>query len=149
MVKRIFLFCFLALLASTPAIAQTITFTWDPHDQAAVIEGFKLYQSKQSGNYTSTPVATFTGGSLTTGTIAKPTQPGRYYWVLTSFMADPAGGVLESTYSNEVTDVVKPKAPTGFARVLGTVASAPYNATKTVGRAVKSIFVNERGLRIQ
>lgn len=147
--KHLFLFCFLVLLASTPAIAQTITFAWDTHPEAAVIEGFKLYQAKQSGNYTTTPVATFTGGSLTTGTIAKPTSPGRYYWVITAFMPDPVGGVLESTYSNEVTDVVKPKAPTGFARVLGAIASAPRDAIVAIGKAVKGIFVNERGLRIQ
>lgn len=126
-------------------MAQTITFAWDAHPEAAVIEGFRLYQAKQSGNYAQPPVGTFTGGALTTGTIPKPTSPGRYYWVLTAFMADPAGGVLESTYSNEVTDVVKPKAPTGFARVLGAVASVPA----TIGRAVKSVFVREKGLRLK
>lgn len=144
--KRFILFCLLALVAS-PAMAQTITFAWDAHEQAAVITGFKLYQSKQSGNYTAPAVATFTGGTLTTGTIPKPTSPGRYYWTLRAYMPDTAtpGVDIESTDSNEVTDVVKPKAPTGFSRVLGAVASVPA----TVGRAVKSVFVKERGLRIQ
>jgi len=94
------------IVLSVPCMAQTINFAWDPHTQAADLAGFKLYQGKTAGTYDQGLVATFTGGSLTTGSIPVP-KPGRYYWVLTAFTPDS----IESDFSNEVTMVVKPKPP--------------------------------------
>jgi len=143
MMRQLLLITALLLLAA-PLAAQTITFAWDPHPESAVIEGFKLYQSKQSGNYSAGPVVTFTGGTLVTGIAPKPTSPGRYYWVLRAYMPDPAvpGTFIESGNSNEVTDVIKPKEPTGFIKTLGAIATS-------IGSAVKSIFVGKKGLRIE
>lgn len=91
---------------ATSAFAQSITFQWDPHPQASEIQGFKLYASKQSGSYT-TPIATFQGGTLTTGTIPSGILGlGKQYFVLTAFVND-----IESDRSNEVNTVIKPKAP--------------------------------------
>ena len=137
---------FLLLFLAMPAAAQTIQFAWDAHPEAATITGFHLYQAKQSGNYTAAPVGDFVGGSLMTGTIPKPTSPGRYYWVLTAYMPDPAGGVIESGYSNEVTDTVKPKNPTGFVKsALSAIAYVP----RKVAGAVKGVFVADKNLRIK
>jgi len=136
------------MLLAAPLASQTITFGWDPHPEAAVIEGFKLYQSKQSGNYITAAVATFTGGTLVEGTAPKPSSPGRYYWVLRAYMTDPAfpGAIIESVNSNEVTDVIKPKEPTGFKR--GTLDAITY-LPRTVGRAVKSLFTRQPNLKIK
>lgn len=136
---------FLLVILVTPATAQQITFAWDAHEQASVITGFHLYQSKQSGNFTGAPVGDFIGGTLTTGSIPKPTSPGRYYWVLTAYMPDPLGGTIESGYSNQVTDVVKPKEPTGFIR---TVTQAIAYVPTKVASAVKGLFSQNRNLKI-
>jgi len=114
------------ILMALPAMAQTINFAWDPHEEAAQITGFKLYQSKQSNSYTITPVATFTGGSLVTGSIPQPAL-GRYYYVLTAFK-DDAGYILESSYSNEVTLVLKPKPPklNSAIQVIASTISKPF-----------------------
>lgn len=113
---RKFLLFSIMLLVALPLMAQTgtVTFAWDSHPESAAIDGFKLYQTKQSMNYTTTPVATYTPGALTTGTIPKPTSFGRYYFVLTAFKTDTSVSpsvLIESDYSNEVSLVVKPKAP--------------------------------------
>lgn len=98
------------LLTGGVAVAQNITFEWDPHEQAAELAGFKLYQTKQCGQYGTAPVATFTGGYLVTGSIPLPTGTGKHCWVLTAYIV--ADGVdVESAYSNEVSSVVKPKPP--------------------------------------
>lgn len=98
------------ILCAIPAYAQqTVTFAWDPHEEAAQITGFKLYQTKQAGVYTQPAIATFTDGSVTTGTIPQPLL-GRYYYVLTAFK-DDSGYILESDHSNEVSLVLKPKPP--------------------------------------
>jgi hypothetical protein len=118
----------LALLClSVPAVAQQVTFAWDAHPEAAQITGFKLYQAKSSGSYGATAAATFTGGDLTTGTIPQPAL-GRYYFVLTAFVDDPSG-ILESPYSNEVTLVLKPKAPK-LINAVQTAVMAPFRAAK-------------------
>ncbi|HOJ85210.1 MAG TPA: hypothetical protein PKY23_10955 [Bacillota bacterium] len=83
-----------------------MVFEWDQHPQASELDGFKLYQSKTSMGYPTAPVAIFTGGATTTGTIAAPQSPGRYFFVLTAFTGD-----VESDYSNEVSFVVKPNPP--------------------------------------
>jgi hypothetical protein len=103
---KIFLIVTLLLVFSIPALAQgTVNFAWDVHPEAAQLTGFKLYQSKVSGSYGLTPVATFSGGALVSGSIPKPGL-GRYYYVLTAFNAE-----VESDVSNEVTLTIKPKAP--------------------------------------
>lgn len=142
--RRLMLFCFLAVVAPVPLVAQTITFAWDAHPEAADITGFHLLQSKQSGVYNlAAPIATFVGGSLTTGQIPKP-KPGRWYWVLTAYK-DDGGLIIDSGFSNEVTEVIKPQAPTGFVR---SAASAIAFVPKKIGGAIKSVFVRDSGLRI-
>jgi len=104
---KIYLLILALLLFALPVSAQTtVTFEWDPHPQAADLLGFKLYQSKQTGTYPSAPVCTFVGGSLTTGQCAKPSSPGKWYWVLTAYVID-----VESEYSNEVNLVIRPDKP--------------------------------------
>lgn len=104
MKKLIFLSIF--LLLAIPSMAQTINFEWDPHPQAAQLEGFKLYQATSPGAYNmAAPAATFTGGSTVTGSIPEP-GIGHYYWVLTAYVQD-----LQSLPSNEVTLAIPPSAP--------------------------------------
>jgi hypothetical protein len=113
LIKQIII-VFLFLLLSTAAYAETVTFAWDAYSESASITGFHLFQSKQSGIYGATQVATFSP-TATTGSIAKPTQYGRFYWVLTAFYLDASvtpNLTTESDYSNEVNMVIKPKAPT-------------------------------------
>ena len=120
------------ILIAFPAFSQTITFAWDPHPEAATITGFYLYQSKNAGTYGVTPVATFTPGTLTTGSIPKPTSFGRYYYVLTAYAVDTSvtpNLTLESDHSNEVSVNVKPKSPKIVSAALA-VLSAPINAIK-------------------
>lgn len=109
------IFLFITILScAAPLFAQgTITLAWDP--DAESITGFKLYQSKTSGIYTAgTPVATFTPGTLTTGTIPKPTSFGKYFYVLTAYSLDTTvtpNATMESGFSNEVSVLVTPKSP--------------------------------------
>jgi hypothetical protein len=104
------LFVIALLLIAVPCMAQAnLSFSWDAHGQAAQITGFKLYQSITSGTYGSTPVATFAGGTITTGSIPRPTLIGKYYYVLTAY----ASG-MESAYSNEVNFTVGITPPTGL-----------------------------------
>lgn len=122
MKKTLLLLAFLFL--AVPVMAQNVVFEWDPHPEAAQLQGFKLYQSKQSGQYSAPPVATFNGGNLTTGSIAQPAL-GRWYFVLTAFT--PEG--LESGFSNEVTTVVKPKPPV-LKTAVQTALLAPVKGAK-------------------
>lgn len=99
----------IVLLASIGAAQaqNSVNFAWDLSSDDSTLGvggGYHLYQSKLSGNYT-TPVATYPPGA-TTGSIQRP-GPGRYYWVLTAFTSD----AIESSYSNEVTLVIKPNPP--------------------------------------
>jgi hypothetical protein len=122
-----------------PAFAQnTLTFAWDPHPQAIYLTGFNLYQTKTSGTYAGAPIATFTGGSTTTGTIQKPSSPGKWYWVLTAFMPD-----AESDYSNQVDTVIKPEKP-NLRSVTLTALKAPVEGIiKLAG-----LFHGKKNLRI-
>lgn len=134
------------LLIATSVFAQTtqVTFAWDPDAEA--ITGFKLYQSKQSGNYTSTPVATFTPGTLVTGSIPKPTSFGRYYYVLTAYAVDTTvtpNVTTESGYSNEVTLVVNPRPPKLNSAILAAIR-APIDLVKWVMKGNHQ----EKGLRV-
>jgi len=130
----------LFILNSTLLLAQnTLTFEWDPHSQAADLLGFKLYQSKQSGTYSSTPIATFLGGSLTTGSITKPSSPGKWYWVLTAYMLD-----AESDYSNEVNKVIKPNPP-NLKSVTLTALKAPVGGIVKLAKLLKK----DKGLRVR
>lgn len=102
--KHLMLVLFIVAIVAVPAMAQNVTFAWDPHNEAAQLTGFHLYQSKTAGGpYTLS--TTFNGGASVTGSIAKPGL-GRYYFVLTAFNAE-----VESDYSNEVSLVVKPAKP--------------------------------------
>lgn len=116
------------LLLAVPAVAQQVTFAWDPHPEAAQITGFKLYQSKQSTSYGAIPAGTFTGGNLTTGSIPKPGL-GRFYFVLTAYVTE-GGTDIESGYSNEVSLVLKPKSPNLLSATLMAVITAPVKAVK-------------------
>jgi len=85
-------------------VALVITFEWD-YNQDHLIDGFQLYQTQISGQYTSPPVATVPAGvHIVTITIAD----GIYYWVATAYK-----GQLESKFSNEVTNS-QPSKPTGI-----------------------------------
>jgi hypothetical protein len=133
----------LLFAVAIPAAAQTVNFAWDPHDQASQIAGFRLYMTKASGGYTGTPVATFTPGTATAGSIPQPAL-GRYFFVLRAFIDDPAGAV-ESDNSNEVTLVLKPKPPR-LLSAIQTVLLAPIRgAVKAAGIIAGS---DKRGLRI-
>ena len=99
------------LLLAVPCMAQTnLQFQWDAHAQASQLAGFKLYSGTVSGTYAVAPVATFIGGSLTSGTIARPTKIGKTFYVLSAY--DSAGN--ESGYSNEVSYTVAISPPTGL-----------------------------------
>jgi hypothetical protein len=100
----------LILLIAVPCMAQSnLQFQWDSYGMASQATGYKLYQSITSGTYGSTPVATFVGGNLTSGTIPNPVLIGKYYFVLTAYASGN-----ESPYSNEVTYTVGLTAPTGL-----------------------------------
>lgn len=116
---RILIALSLLLLIPLSVSAQNVTFEWDPHPEGTYLAGYKLYQSKTSGMYLATVVATFQGGTLTTGSIPKPGL-GKYYWVLTAYMADGS----ESDFSNEVSLVLKPKPPV-LKSVVQTALMAP------------------------
>ena len=107
--KRL-LFVIALMFIAIPVMAQNnLQFQWDAHPQAAQLTGFKLYSTNTPGTYGSTPIATFTGGNLTSGTIPKPTTIGTTYYSLTAFA--PGG---ESTRSNEVSYNVSIAPPTGL-----------------------------------
>jgi hypothetical protein len=129
--KRIILALFAVITLVAVSNAQTVTFAWDAHEQAAELTGFKLYQAKSAGGpYTN--VGTFTPGALMTGTITRPGL-GRYYYVLTAFTPE-----VESDNSNEVTLVVKPKAPR-LINAIQTALTAPVKAAK----AFLALFSNK------
>ena len=134
--KHLILVVALMLLA-VPAMAQ-ITFMWDLSTDDAILGatgGYKLYQSKVSGTYGATVVATVLRG-INTVTIPKPGL-GRFYWVVTAFES----GGNESDYSNEVTAVIKPAKPTNFRT---TVISALVYPFKAIGK----MAANKKNLQI-
>jgi hypothetical protein len=119
--KRIFLFCLLALLATLPAVARpgpvalwqnpdgTVTLAWDPNTEAD-LAGYKIYWGATSGTY-GTPV---TIGKVTTFTTPKLAN-GAWFFAVT---AHNTGG-LESGFSNEVTCIVNvAPAPPGNLRIV-------------------------------
>jgi hypothetical protein len=127
------------LLFLTPTVmAQTVTFAWDAHEQAAELTGFKLYQAKSAGGpYTN--VGTFTPGALMTGTITRPGL-GRYYYVLTAFTPE-----VESDNSNEVTLVVKPKPP----RLVSAIQTALLSPVKGAQWLLAKITGKDKNLKIK
>lgn len=145
--KRYILTISICLLFSVSLFAQngSISFAWDTHTEAAQITGFKLYQSKTSGSYTlGSPVATFVGGTLTTGTIPKPGL-GKYFWVLTAYLTD-GNGTIESDFSNEVYLVIKPKPPK--LNTVTQIALAPVKAITYMASIFKKRDV-DKVLRIE
>ena len=126
----------LLLLALVPAAVAQVTFQWDPHEEAATITGFHLYQTKNPGSYGAIAVQTFMPGTLTSGQTPKPGL-GKWCFVLTAYVQDP-GGPIDSGYSNEVCEVFKPKAPTNFVT----------KAIVAMGNAIKNLFAGKKGLRI-
>jgi len=135
------LLCTIFMAITTCAMAQqNITLTWDPHPEAAQLLGFKLYQTKTPGAYTTTPVQTFTGGALTTGTTPKPGL-GKWCWVLTAYVVD-----VESDNSNEVCTTLKPGKPNLKTAVL----SALFTPIKEGPiRLAFAIAGKKRGLHIE
>ena len=131
------LLCLLFVLVA-PAYAQSIQFQWEAHPEAAQLLGFKLYQTKTAGTYTTTPVATFAGGTTTTGTLPKPGL-GNYCWVLTAYVTD-----VESDRSNEACTVLKPQPPRLTRAVLALI-NLPGRGLS----AIAQVFIVKRpGLRI-
>jgi len=131
------------MLFTVPAMAQ-VNLAWDPYSDAAAITGFKAYMSKTSMVYSPTPVATFIGGALVAGSVPKPTSFGRYYFVLIAYYTDPAvpSVTYESDYSNEVSTVIKPKAPK---------LNTAQQVAQAVGKAVTKmagVFKPHKNLKI-
>jgi hypothetical protein len=122
------------LLLPCAAFAQTVTFAWDPHEEAAQLTGFHLWQSKTAGGPYS-QIATFTPGSITTGNIPKPGL-GKYYFVLTAYAPD-----VESDNSNEVNLVLKPKAP----RLISVIQTALIHIAQDLWAAITG---NRQNLKI-
>lgn len=141
---RTLLIVALLLLFALPVAAQSIDFAWDPHPEASQLTGFKLYQTKTAGTYDmAAPVATFLGGTLTTGNIAKP-PIGKYCWILTAYK-EQLPDILESGPSNEVCDKILPKSPGGLKKILTTALTAPVKAVEKVAELVKG----KKQLRIE
>lgn len=128
------------MLFGAGALAQTtVSLAWDPHPQAADLEGFKLYCGKANRAYGGV-CATYLGGSLTTGTVVIE-KPGNTCMALTAYIADGT----ESDFSNEVCQVIKPKAPTGLKSTLVQAAAKVVNAT--VGK-IAGLFRGHKNLKI-
>lgn len=143
--KRL-LFVIALMLFALPCLAQsTVTFAWDPHPETSQITGFKLYQTKTCGTYSGTPIATFTPGTATTGSIAKPTSFGKYCHVLTAYADDSlvVMGFIESDHSNEVSLIVKPQKPNLKSAVLSAMTAPGRGVVKMAG-----MFKGKKGLRI-
>jgi hypothetical protein len=104
--RKLILPIILLLLFTLSCEAGQVTFQWDlsASEPLGTSGGYRLYQSKVSQTYSTTPVATVAAG-ITTVTI-NPSS-GTYFWVVTAF--DGEGN--ESGYSNEVTAKVKPGVP--------------------------------------
>lgn len=136
---------FMFLCVPVMAQSETVTFAWDPHPEAAQLTGFHLFMTKNQGSYGSTPTATFLGGSLVTGSIAKP-GVGKYCFVLTAYI-DDVGTITESAYSNEVCAVLKPKPPK-----LNSAVQAIVTAMVMPFKGVRAIFSGngtKAGLRLK
>jgi chitinase len=131
--RRFFLFCFLVLLATLPAIASvriqqgqtpgTVQLYWDPNTETD-LAGYKVYWGKISGKYDNSPVPTV-------GVMAQPTFTtpvlgnGTWYFAVTAY--NTAG--LESGYSNEVLTVISiaPAPPKGLRFTLAKLMACPFH----------------------
>ena len=122
------------------AQTRTVNFEWDPHPQASEIAGFYLFEAKSSMTYGSTPETAFSPGTATTGSVlVSEIGLGRHYFALTAFLSDGT----QSSYSNEVTLVIRPDPPV-LKSVVQSVASAPIRVlTKLAG-----LFKPHQNLRI-
>jgi hypothetical protein len=83
-------------VSSAFANQRTVTLAWDPSPEAD-IDGYRIYQSRESGVYPQTPAIPDIDPTHTSASIGL-TEDGTYYWVATCF--DTQGN--ESAYSNEV-----------------------------------------------
>jgi hypothetical protein len=127
-------------LLAAPAMAQQLTFAWDlsPDDSLlGAAGGYRLYQSKTRGVYSTSPVATVAPGVSTISITVSAL--GRHYWVATAFSEDGT----ESDYSNEVSTVIKPKPPK-----LNTVQQVASAVRDAVAR-VAGLFKEKKNLRIK
>lgn len=124
-----FLVLIIAFLVPAVGLAQTIDYQWDPHPQASLIDGFRLYQSKVSGVYGAQPAGVFIGGNLTAGSVPVSFM-GRVCSVLRAYAGD-----IESDNSNEICTVVKPNPPS--------LKSSIWNAIKRTAGLLKK----DKGLR--
>jgi len=137
--KRI-LIALALLLCAVPVMAQSVKFEWDLSlDDASLGTGggYRLYQSKTSMTYGTTPVGTVAPG-INTITIPKPGL-GRYYWVCTAFMADGT----ESDYSNEVTTVLKPEKPKNLRHTILSAMAKPFKSIYEMARGHSNLRIRD------
>ena len=130
-----FFFLGIMLLFTTPLMAQSVSLAWDLSISDSFLGaagGYRIYQSKTSGTYT-TPIATVAPG-ISTVTFATG-QLGRLYWVGRAFES----GGIESDNSNEVTDVIKPKPPKlNTVQQIAKVLTAPAEGIVKLANMLKS-----------
>lgn len=139
--RNLLLALFASLTLAAPSFAQSVTFAWDLHEQAADLQGFNLYASKTSPVCTSpdlpptgaTLLANFPGGTTTTGTVTFP-KPGKQNVVATAVALDG----LESTCSNEVQVNIRPKPPKNLVSTVKTVLTSPARGVIKLANAFKS-----------
>ena len=110
--KRLFLFVVLGaflVCGFTSSQAGQVVFEWDANSEED-LAGYRLYQSRTSGQYTyetGSVVGIATAGTQTLTLTIR--EDGKFFWVLTAY--DTAGN--ESGPSNEVSTTInfKPPAP--------------------------------------
>lgn len=136
---RIVTLCVALLLLAAPCMAQSITFAWDLSADDASLGaggGYRVYMGKQSRTYTGVICSAPPGVNTCTGTAS---QLGNLYFGATAFTSDK----VESDYSNEVSQVVKPRPPT-LKSAVQTALTAPIRGiTKLAG-----LLKKDKGLRI-
>lgn len=99
--KKIIILIILLVTVSAYALPVNITFMWDKNTEPD-LAGYNLYQSSQSGDYSSDPSAVIIGDANQYTYQVEMESGIALYWVLTAF--DTSGN--ESGYSNEVTHTI-------------------------------------------
>lgn len=104
-------------------MGQAVTFMWDiptqNEDGTPLLDlaGFKLYQSAETGVYTTVPVSDIPNPGISTY-VLEGVGGGLWYYVVTAYNVDG----LESDFSNEISKTIvgvpsPPKAPAAFRAV--------------------------------
>jgi hypothetical protein len=112
-----FILAFALLLGTTMALADTITFVWNPVSDDQRIAGYELHWGTAPASYDKMQVADGNAAATDSVTISI-TEPGTYYAAVRSRNTD---GTLVSTYSNEVQfDIFanKIRVPEGFRKLI-------------------------------